>query len=402
VAYLGHWLYHCRDSDVQVQISYRQLVTVKMNHLQSEVQLAVVLMVKNEEKRIETTLNSVKDVVDGIILFDTGSEDKTVEIVKQFAEKHNIHFHLLQGQFEDFATSRNMLLDFADKLLYDYLLLLDSNDEYRCDKNLKQLINGASEEGFLLHQRWYVGPYEELDYYNIRLIKSNTGFRYKGSVHEYIDVPPGAKIGKMGDIILYQDRVKDNDGKSQTRWKKDLTLLKRNIAMNPNNGRSQYYLAQTYDCLNMKADAMFFYKQRANNEDGFFEERFNSMMKCGQLERDEDDSVKWYLKAYQLIERAEPLIGIVRIYRKRGKFKLAFLFAKLACELPYPSNCILWVNQRCYNHDRWQELGIVAYYVKEHELGQKACEKAVESGYDVDLNKKNLIFYEKCGLRKQS
>jgi tetratricopeptide (TPR) repeat protein len=145
----------------------------------------------------------------------------------------------------------------------------------------------------------------------------------------------------------------------------------------------------------MKKDAMFFYKQRANNKDGFFEERFNSTIKCGELERDEDERVKWYLKAYQVIERAEPLVEIVKIYRKKEKFRLAFLFAKLACDLPYPSNCVLWVNQKCYNHDRWQELGIVAYYVKEYELGKKACEKAIESGHDSDLNKKNLLFYEK-------
>jgi hypothetical protein len=35
----------------------------------SDVQIAVVLMVKNEEKRIEVSLDSVKNEVDGIILF---------------------------------------------------------------------------------------------------------------------------------------------------------------------------------------------------------------------------------------------------------------------------------------------------------------------------------------------
>ena len=362
----------------------------------SHLQLAV-----NEEQRIEATLSSVKDVVDGIIVFDTGSEDKTIDIMKMFAKKYNLHFHLLQGKFEDFATSRNKLLEFADKHHYDYLLLLDSNDEYRSDNNLKEVLNSKSEQGFLIHQQWYIGPGNYLDYYNLRLIKPNVGLKYKGCVHEYIDVPPKAMIGKMnGDITLYQDRVKDNDGKSQARWKKDLVLLKKDIARNPNNGRTQYYLAQTYDCLNMKKDAMFFYKQRANNKDGFFEERFNSMMKCGDLERDEDERVKWYIKAYQIIERAEPLIEIVKIYRQKDKFKLAFLFAKMACDLPYPSNCVLWVNQKCYNHDRWQELGIVAYYVDEYEIGKNACQKAIESGYDTELNNKNLFFYEKCGSEK--
>jgi glycosyltransferase involved in cell wall biosynthesis len=360
----------------------------------SHLQLAAVIMVKNEENRIETTLMSVKDVVDGIIVFDTGSQDSTIAIMKRFVKKYNLYFHLLEGQFEDFATSRNKLLDFSDKHLYDYLLLLDSNDEYIFDKNLKELICGRPEQGFLIHQRWYISHGNEIDYYNIRLIKPNIGFRYKGLVHEYIDVPPKTTIGKI-EIILYQDRVKDNDGKSQERWKKDLLLLKKAIAINPTDARTQYYLAQTYDCLNMKKDAMFFYKQRSNNKDGFFEEMFISSLKYGELEQNDDESVKWYLKAYQIIERAEPLVEIAKIYRRKAQFKLAFMFAKLACDTPYPSNCVLWVNRKCYIHDRWQELGIIAYYVNENELGKNACEKAIESGYDDELNKKNLLFYEK-------
>ncbi len=362
----------------------------------SHLQLAVVMMVRNEENRIQTSLESVKDLVDGIILFDTGSEDKTIDVARKFAKQNNIHFHLLQGQFEDFSVSRNKLLDFADKHLYDYLLLFDSNDEYKSTKDLRDLLRKSNDHGFLLHQKWYIGAGNELDYYNIRLIKPNIGFRYKGAVHEYIEVPHKASIGKLnGDVMVYQDRVKDNDGKSQTRWKKDLVLLKKDIARNPSNGRTQYYLAQTYDCLNMKKDAMFFYKQRANNKDGFLEERFNSMMKYADLEKDEDERVKWYMKAYQLIERAEPLVEMIKIYRKKDMFKLAFAFSNLACDLEYPTNCVLWVNQKCYNHDRWQEMGIVSYYVKEYEIGKRACLKAIESGHDTELNTKNLIFYEK-------
>jgi glycosyltransferase involved in cell wall biosynthesis len=368
-----------------------------MNNLQ----LAAALMVKNEERRIEITLESVENVVDGIIVFDTGSEDNTINIIKNFTKKKNLQFHLLQGQFEDFATSRNILLDFVNKHLYDYILLLDCNDEFKSSKNLKEILNNRPEQGFMLHQQLYIGPGpgDSLDYYNIKLIKPNVGFRYKGVVHEYIQGPHDVTIGKLNrDVMLFQDRVKDNDGKTQTRWKKDLILLKKDIAKDPTNGRIQYYLAQTYDCLNMKKDAVFFYKQRAINKDGFFEERFNSMMKCGDLEHDEDERLTWYLKAYYIIERAEPLVEITRLFRKKDKLRLAFTFAKLACECQYPSNCLLWVNQKCYSHDRWQELGIVAYYMKEYKLGKNACEKAIESGHDVDLNKKNLLFYEKNGV----
>lgn len=66
----------------------------------NDIQIAVAIMVKNEEKRIEITLNSIKDEVDGIILFDTGSTDNTVGIVKK-SKINNLHLHVLEGVFEE-------------------------------------------------------------------------------------------------------------------------------------------------------------------------------------------------------------------------------------------------------------------------------------------------------------
>jgi glycosyltransferase involved in cell wall biosynthesis len=97
--------------------------------------IAVAVMVKNEESRILTTILSTKSKVDGIILCDTGSSDNTIDLVKNYAQEHDIKFHLLQTLFEDFSTTRNKMLNFANHLQYDYLLLLDSNDELKCEQN---------------------------------------------------------------------------------------------------------------------------------------------------------------------------------------------------------------------------------------------------------------------------
>ncbi len=105
------------------------------------INIIAALMVKNEEKRILVSLNSIKTSVSGVALYDTGSEDKTVSVVENFCNENNIKFFLLTGQFEDFSTSRNKLLDFINEInnkkrekntrVFDYVLLLDSNDEYR-------------------------------------------------------------------------------------------------------------------------------------------------------------------------------------------------------------------------------------------------------------------------------
>jgi glycosyltransferase involved in cell wall biosynthesis len=45
--------------------------------------LSVIIISKNEEDRITPCLESVKDLADEIIVFDSSSTDKTVEIVNR-------------------------------------------------------------------------------------------------------------------------------------------------------------------------------------------------------------------------------------------------------------------------------------------------------------------------------
>ena len=76
--------------------------------------IAAVIMVKDESKLIKITLISCLGVVDSLVVYDTGSTDNTVEIIKDFSIKHNIPLHLKHGKFVDFSTSRNILLDYVD------------------------------------------------------------------------------------------------------------------------------------------------------------------------------------------------------------------------------------------------------------------------------------------------
>jgi len=363
--------------------------------------LAAILMVKNESPRIRVTLDSVASVVDGLIVFDTGSEDSTIDIVKEFSRESKIPLHLKIGKFQNFAVSRNELLAFADAVPdYDYYLLMDSNDELVLSTTKDVLKNKIFEYDCLyVHQKWHVGTDRDVDYHNVRVIKSRRGFEYVGPVHEYVKIPPDARVGKLSyeDATLFQDRTKDDDGKTRNRWVTDVKILERELSEHPREPRTQYYLAQTYACLEMIQKAKDAYEKRSLNENGFYEERFLSMMAVGDLEKDVYEKIKWYVKAYAFANRAEPLVKMCRIFRTREMklYELGYAFAKIACDLEYPEKCTLHVDRKCYAHDRWQELSISAYYADEYEIGKRACEKAIASGYDRALNEKNFSYYEK-------
>lgn len=373
--------------------------------------IAAVIMVKNEETFIHTTINSLKGHVDGLIMYDTGSTDRTISVSKKLAKHHGLHFHLLRGEFEDFATSRNHLLRFADTISdnfgYEYLLLLDCNDELKVSNTtLKEYLNEFLKEShgtfpdtdvFHIQQKWFIGGASPImQYYSTRLIKPHKGLEYEGVVHEFLKTD-GRVVNKLDpdSVHIYQDRT-NGDDKSCKRWETDLVLLEKELLKNRDNSRTQYYLAQTYDCLNMKLEAKKMYQIRADNTGGFQEERFISMLRLGTLSKElgeeKSEQIKWFYKAYFCDKRAEPLVELSKIFRELEDFQMSFYIAKIACSLEYPDRIFL-VNKKCYDHDRWQEISISAYYIGEFEEGKTACLKCIESGYNSDLNTYNLKFY---------
>ena len=375
-----------------------------MNNQNEDIHLALLMMVKNEHKRLHVTLNSIIGHVNSIVLFDTGSTDDTIDIARRFSEQHNIPLHLKQGDFVDFSTSRNVSLAFADEFSeIDFLLLMDTNDELRGGPELRRFCienKNAISTGFLICQEWFSGQYDK--YFNMRLIKAHEGWRYKGVVHEYLcntkyevgKEPPVAKV--PDNIILYQDRTQD-DNKTGERFHRDKILLLKEHKDNPTEPRTCFYLAQTCACLAHIEDAYYYYKVRTGLE-GFDEEKFQAYLRCGELSErlghSWADSLGWYMKAFEYMPRAEPVLAIAEHYRKTHNWILSFTFANMCCNLKYPEHAILFVDKFAYTYKRCHLLGIVAFYVQQYQVGKDACLKAIEHGLNEELDRKNLGFYE--------
>jgi len=353
--------------------------------------LALVMMVKNEELRIHVSLESCKDIVDKVIILDTGSTDKTMDIIKDFCEKNHIPLFLTQAPFVDFSVSRNVLLDYADDKA-DFLLLLDCNDELREGKFLRTFINTyqGNEIGFQCCQQWFCGSQTD-KYYNVRLIKTKEEWRFKCPVHEYICSPRHDKnpklLGKLRQFTIFQDRTKDDD-KSFKRFSRDKDILYKEYLKDPHEPRTLFYLAQTYGCLNEHENAYKFYKLRIK-EQGFLEEIYQAFYRLGKISwdmlHDWEETFHWYLQAFTFSSRifvqprVEPILSISYYYRNVKAWQTSYLFLKRACELSYPDDAGLFVERRCYDYNRWSLMGEVAKNVGEMEVGKLACIRAIAS-----------------------
>lgn len=82
--------------------------------------ISLCMIVKNEEAVIGRCLDAVQDIADEIILVDTGSIDRTVDIAKKYT---NSIYHYPWR--DDFAAARNFAFS---KARMDYQMWLDADD----------------------------------------------------------------------------------------------------------------------------------------------------------------------------------------------------------------------------------------------------------------------------------
>ena len=362
--------------------------------------LACLMMIKNEEDTIISSLISIQNYIQSLIIYDTGSTDSTIKVITDFCEENNIVLKLKEEEFINFGESRNRALQFAESFgNIDYLLLMDANDILDDGEPLLRLCadkKNSNETGFYLVQEWYNN--NNIDtYHNIRLIKLNVGWRYIGFVHEYIHNDNEIPVKNDYHIVLKQDRSIDNQ-KSSKRFQTDKQLLLQSLEIEPNNSRNIFYLAQTYFCLKEYDDAFKNYLLRTSLNLGFWEEVFYSFIRCGDIIGIQGgnwhDAMIYYMKAYEIDQRAEPLVKIAQYYMSREKWLISYSFLSIACRLEYPTNAMLFVDKHVYDYVRWHLLGAVAFYCGPtyKKEGKDACIKAIKS-MNKDIDKINLNCY---------
>ena len=148
------------------------------------VSVSLCMIVKNEEDVLERCLNSVSDLVDEIVIVDTGSTDRTKEIAARFTD--------LIFDFpwrDDFAAARNESFAHASM---DYCMWLDADDvlleaDQAAFLALKETLGPAIS---VVMAPYHTGFDESgrctFSYYRERLIKNHAGMDWTGAVHEVI------------------------------------------------------------------------------------------------------------------------------------------------------------------------------------------------------------------------
>lgn len=198
--------------------------------------ISLCVIVKNEENYLEQALSSISNLVQEIIIVDTGSKDKTIEIAKRFTPK------IFKIEWpNDFSEARNFSISKATK---DWILILDADEiiSKQDQDKIKQLIQDPNYDAYSFIQVSYTNdisqfsftpirePTEESKDFKgyiscnmIRLFRNNKKIIYENPVHESVDKSVDKNRIKKTSIKLHHYQFEKGD---ENQKEKQLSYLK--------------------------------------------------------------------------------------------------------------------------------------------------------------------------------
>jgi len=202
------------------------------------------MIVKNEEEQLEECLNSASTFVDEMIIVDTGSTDKTMEIAKRYTSK------VYKYEWcDDFSTARNFSISKASN---NWILVLDA-DEKVVKFNTQQVKKQMEESNDLVGRIKIRNCYEmnnKEEYYTEQVSRlfNRLKYNYTGRIHEQIT--PIADSGKQ--TVFYPEIVVEHDGYlkekliAKNKIERNIKLLTQAIDEDQKDVYLYYQLGKTY------------------------------------------------------------------------------------------------------------------------------------------------------------
>ncbi|MCC3869512.1 glycosyltransferase [Terrisporobacter mayombei] len=224
--------------------------------------LSIVLMMKNEEKFLDNTLkalNKIREKVESeLIILDTGSIDKSVEIAKLYTDK--VYFETWNN---DFADMRNKSISYANG---EWLLIIDADEELI---EYEKMINFFKTD---LHQKYNSASVELKNINsedgksysksaNLRLFKRK-GFRYEGAIHEQ----PMYKEPIYNNIAVFNHYgylYVDEEFKHK-KLKRNENILLQELKKNPDDPYINFQLGKNFMAINKKEEALYYMEKSMN------------------------------------------------------------------------------------------------------------------------------------------
>lgn len=316
-------------------------------------------MCKNEEDCIKETLESVYKYIDYWVVHDTGSTDRTCDIVKEFFSSKNIPGELFIDTWEGFDVNKTKLFERCYKKS-DYILHLDADDLLFGDFEFTDKDVGYLK--YLVTTRRYAAQYK-----TSMIFDNNTRWKFIGVAHNIIrNLDNPLKLLFNKDLshrnFYYESRDLGKRSTDPEKFLKDAIKLKdqfhRTLIDDPDNinSRSVFYTAKSYFDQGMILEAAQYFSLYTKLKDTWEEEVFYSnltLIECFyKLKLSKEKIIDQGKKAIDIYrDRAEPYFKLGIYANQASLYELGYEYLKMAKSKSYSNvikKYVLFVNIKSY------------------------------------------------------
>ena len=372
------------------------------------------MIVKNESQIIVQTLEHLINTfnISFYVICDTGSEDNTIELIKNFYLKNNLNGEIHSHEWVNFGHNRNLALDIS-RSKAEYSLFFDADDSIIGTLKIPDILN-------------YDLYYFKINNTHSRplLVKNRSDIKWYGILHECIMSTNNnvTFINVEGDYYINSGHF-GYRSKNKYKYVEDANLLEEEInRINKNGGeenmkedekclytRYLYYCAQSYNDTSKLIDSIYldkaikYYNLVIENKSGWSEEKYISCIEmCNYYAKNKNyDKYLYYIllsEKFNKNNRIELICELFKYCINFNNYSIAKQFYdkyKNYNENNYRLNKYLFIKLEYYNGLFEYLYSICSIQNEDYIEGLRCCEYLEKNNLFIDEIKKNTEFLKK-------
>lgn len=347
------------------------------------------MIVRDEEAVLERCLNSVADLVDEIIIVDTGSADRTKEIAARYTDRISDFVWI-----DDFAAARNAAFSKAG---CDFCMWLDADDILVDREGFYRLKQSLTPAVDVVMMRYHTGFDENgnvvFSFYRERIIRNGAGMRWKGAVHEAIEAS-GNVIWSDCAVCHKKHRLTDPDRNLRIYE----ALLEKGTVLEP---RQQFYYGRELSDHGRYRQALEVLVRYLDGGQGWTENQIEACRICavcqfhlGQAQR----ALHFLFRSFVYdLPRAEVCCDAANYYFSREQWERAAYWYQRALECERRDERGGFVMPDAYGYLPCIQLCVCYYRLGQTAQAQLYNERAAQYRPDSSAVQYNRAFFLKNG-----